>query len=142
MVHATGAQRASVKLHATLVANVLRLPMSFFYVTPTGRLLARFSNDFNQVDQRLPINFRQIIPSTGRVRCSGTPLQQAIYIFLFFFSSLFVLFASFLALFCFVSYFFVITNALTYTTLDKITTDTGEGRKLHRFQFMCPISTT
>ena len=37
-------------LHANLLANVLRLPVSFFDRTPTGRILNRFSHDIDQID--------------------------------------------------------------------------------------------
>jgi ABC-type multidrug transport system fused ATPase/permease subunit len=37
----------SKKLHAGLLRNVLRSPMSFFDTTPVGRIVSRFSNDVN-----------------------------------------------------------------------------------------------
>lgn len=66
---AKGTKDASIRLHEYLLHNVLRLPMTFFYITPCGRILARFSNDINTLDTRLPLNLRNVFPSTLRV-CS------------------------------------------------------------------------
>ena len=49
-----GGLRAAVAIHHTLLQNIMRLPMTFFYVNPMGRLLSRFSKDINVVDQNLP----------------------------------------------------------------------------------------
>ena len=40
---AIGALKASKTLHNSMLANVLRSPMSFFDTTPLGRILNRFS---------------------------------------------------------------------------------------------------
>ncbi|XP_044754616.1 multidrug resistance-associated protein 1 isoform X3 [Coccinella septempunctata] len=53
---AKGYTDASQIIHADLLANILHLPMLFFDVTPTGRILARFSADIDTVDMRLPRN--------------------------------------------------------------------------------------
>ncbi|KAF9364357.1 Canalicular multispecific organic anion transporter 2 [Mortierella sp. NVP85] len=45
---------ASKTLHEKLLARVLRLPMSFFDVTPQGRLLNRFSSDISSIDESVP----------------------------------------------------------------------------------------
>eukprot|EP01065_Artemidia_motanka_P023285 TRINITY_DN277_c0_g2_i2.p1 TRINITY_DN277_c0_g2~~TRINITY_DN277_c0_g2_i2.p1 ORF type:complete len:1661 (+),score=534.27 TRINITY_DN277_c0_g2_i2:110-5092(+) len=40
-------------LHERLLRGVMNAPMSFFYVTPTGRLLNRFSQDTYTLDEKL-----------------------------------------------------------------------------------------
>jgi ABC-type multidrug transport system fused ATPase/permease subunit len=47
---ATIVVKAAKQIHVVLLANVLRLPSSFFDVTPTGRILNRFSHDVDQID--------------------------------------------------------------------------------------------
>ena len=49
-----GGLRAAVILHREFLHTVLRLPMTFFYVNVTGRILSRCSKDINVVDQPLP----------------------------------------------------------------------------------------
>lgn len=44
---------AAAKLHQHLLNNVLRLPMSFFDVNPTGRILSRFSKDIDDIDKTI-----------------------------------------------------------------------------------------
>ncbi|KAF9435261.1 hypothetical protein BGZ76_006616 [Entomortierella beljakovae] len=46
--------RASIVLHDSLLARILRLPMSFFDVTPQGRVLNRFSSDVSDIDEMIP----------------------------------------------------------------------------------------
>lgn len=45
-----GAFAASKLLHENMLWAVLRAPMSFFYKTPQGRILNRFSGDQRVVD--------------------------------------------------------------------------------------------
>lgn len=45
---------AARKLHARMLATVVRAPMSWFHATPQGRLLNRFSKDVETVDSELP----------------------------------------------------------------------------------------
>ncbi|KAI8481948.1 Multidrug resistance-associated protein 5 [Branchiostoma belcheri] len=49
---------ASSRLHKSVFASILRCPMKFFDVTPTGRILNRFSRDLDEVDVRLPLNMQ------------------------------------------------------------------------------------
>ncbi|CAH1263046.1 ABCC5 [Branchiostoma lanceolatum] len=49
---------ASSRLHKSVFASILRCPMNFFDVTPTGRILNRFSRDLDEVDVRLPLNMQ------------------------------------------------------------------------------------
>ena len=56
---ALGGILASRVIHKRLLENILRLPMSFFDTTPSGRILNRFSKDIYTVDELLPrsVNF-------------------------------------------------------------------------------------
>ncbi|AAS54536.2 AGR047Wp [Eremothecium gossypii ATCC 10895] len=58
---------ASVYLHESMLAAVLRAPMSFFETTPIGRILNRFSNDIYKVDELLARTFSQFFANTTRV---------------------------------------------------------------------------
>jgi ABC-type multidrug transport system fused ATPase/permease subunit len=42
--------RASSRMHDKVFRKILRSPMSFFDVTPVGRLLNRFSKDLDEGD--------------------------------------------------------------------------------------------
>ncbi|XP_014836524.1 PREDICTED: multidrug resistance-associated protein 5 [Poecilia mexicana] len=53
--------RASSKLHDQLFHKILRCPMKFFDMTPTGRILNRFSKDMDEVDTRLPFQAEMFI---------------------------------------------------------------------------------
>ncbi|KAF8948883.1 hypothetical protein BGZ47_001607 [Haplosporangium gracile] len=52
--------RASKQLHNMLLNNILRLPMSFFDTTPTGRIINRFSSDIFSIDEKLPWSFHDM----------------------------------------------------------------------------------
>ncbi|XP_048247829.1 multidrug resistance-associated protein 1-like isoform X2 [Haliotis rufescens] len=53
--------RAAGNLHAKMLSNILRSPMSFFDTTPIGRIVNRFSRDVETVDNNLPSLLRQWI---------------------------------------------------------------------------------
>ncbi|GBB84403.1 hypothetical protein RclHR1_00110036 [Rhizophagus clarus] len=48
-----GSLRASRKLHEDLLHRVMRAPLRFFDTTPVGRILNRFSRDFEDIDSTL-----------------------------------------------------------------------------------------
>ncbi|KAL1513309.1 hypothetical protein ABEB36_002731 [Hypothenemus hampei] len=49
--------KASTTLHNNMFSKIINAPMRFFTVNPSGRILNRFSNDMNQVDEYLPTVF-------------------------------------------------------------------------------------
>lgn len=61
LVMVNGTMRASWDLNRDMLMNILRSPMSFFDVTPVGRILNRFSKDIDMIDVMLPMNLRNYI---------------------------------------------------------------------------------
>lgn len=57
IVPAFGGLIAATLLHLVLLDNLMRAPLSFYDVTPVGRLLSRFSKDIETVDDTLPRTF-------------------------------------------------------------------------------------
>ncbi|NXH94045.1 MRP2 protein, partial [Pachycephala philippinensis] len=86
MLSAQGAMRASRVMHQQLLSNILRVPMSFFDTTPTGRIVNRFAKDIFTVDETIPMSFRSwlscfmAIISTLIVICLATPFFAAVII--------------------------------------------------------------
>ncbi|EDS36467.1 multidrug resistance protein 2 [Culex quinquefasciatus] len=56
-----GTWQAAVNLHISLLAAVLRLPLTFYDITPTGRILARFSKDIDVLDNTLPMTVSELV---------------------------------------------------------------------------------
>uniref|UniRef100_A0A182X349 ABC-type glutathione-S-conjugate transporter n=1 Tax=Anopheles quadriannulatus TaxID=34691 RepID=A0A182X349_ANOQN len=71
-----GTWRAAKHLHATLLQAVLRLPIAFFDITPTGRILGRFSKDVDILDNTLPIT----VVATLVVISISTPIFAAVIV--------------------------------------------------------------
>ncbi|KAH7349425.1 metal resistance protein YCF1 [Plectosphaerella cucumerina] len=57
---------ASRKLHERMANAIFRSPMSFFDVTPTGRILNRFSSDIYKVDEVLARTFNMLFVNVAR----------------------------------------------------------------------------
>ncbi|KAI8300472.1 Metal resistance protein YCF1 [Colletotrichum sp. SAR11_240] len=57
---------ASRKLHEAMANAIFRSPMSFFDVTPTGRILNRFSSDIYRVDEVLARTFNMLFVNVAR----------------------------------------------------------------------------
>uniref|UniRef100_A0A8C5TS46 Canalicular multispecific organic anion transporter 1 n=1 Tax=Malurus cyaneus samueli TaxID=2593467 RepID=A0A8C5TS46_9PASS len=86
LLSARGAMRASRIMHQQLLSNILRVPMSFFDTTPTGRIVNRFAKDIFTVDETIPMSFRSwlncfmAIISTLLVICLATPFFALVII--------------------------------------------------------------
>ena len=52
---------AAVSLHRRLLARVIVKPASFFDVTPSGRIVNRFSRDAFSVDDPLPFHLNILL---------------------------------------------------------------------------------
>ena len=59
--------KASQKLHDDLSDRVLRAPVAFFDVTPTGRILNRFAADMDKIDLELTQSISQGIATIFNV---------------------------------------------------------------------------
>jgi ABC-type multidrug transport system fused ATPase/permease subunit len=53
-----GGIRASMHLHTTMLAKILKVPLAFFSENPSGRILNRFAQDIDKLDSTLPITVR------------------------------------------------------------------------------------
>ncbi len=75
-----GTLNASAQMHETMLARIMRAPMSFFDTTPLGRVLNRFSKDVDIVDVTVPVNLRMltnqalIVGGTLVVICYALPI--------------------------------------------------------------------
>ena len=49
--------RVATKLHDDMLTRILRAPISFFDITPVGRIMNRFSKEQNSVDFMLTIDY-------------------------------------------------------------------------------------
>ncbi|CAL8146550.1 unnamed protein product [Orchesella dallaii] len=54
LVLAKGTLKSSNVLHSQMLARIMRAPLSFFEVTPLGRIVNRFSRDVDSMDNILP----------------------------------------------------------------------------------------
>uniref|UniRef100_A0A182PLM5 Multidrug resistance-associated protein 1 n=1 Tax=Anopheles epiroticus TaxID=199890 RepID=A0A182PLM5_9DIPT len=81
-----GTWQAAKHLHATLLQAVLRLPIAFFDITPTGRILGRFSKDVDILDNTLPITVSELnycffeVVATLVVISISTPIFAAVIV--------------------------------------------------------------
>jgi ATP-binding cassette subfamily C (CFTR/MRP) protein 1 len=51
------AMNASVSIHDQMVKRIIRAPMGYFERTPIGRIMNRFTNDINKIDNSIPGTF-------------------------------------------------------------------------------------
>ncbi|XP_071604685.1 ATP-binding cassette sub-family C member 2 [Heliangelus exortis] len=58
LLSSRGAMWASRVMHHQLLSNIMRVPMSFFDTTPTGRIVNRFAKDIFTIDETIPTSFR------------------------------------------------------------------------------------
>uniref|UniRef100_A0A915DK60 Multidrug resistance-associated protein 1 n=1 Tax=Ditylenchus dipsaci TaxID=166011 RepID=A0A915DK60_9BILA len=70
IIMALGMVRAGNLLHEGMLKNLLRSPMSFFDVTPLGRILNRFGKDVDLVDTRVPGTFLNFVGCTVMSICT------------------------------------------------------------------------
>ncbi|XP_066266620.1 ATP-binding cassette sub-family C member 5-like [Branchiostoma lanceolatum] len=61
---------ASSSMHDSVFASIFRCPMKFFDVTPTGRILNRFSRDLDEIDVRLPLTMQLFLDNVWVVLAS------------------------------------------------------------------------
>ncbi|XP_069720119.1 ATP-binding cassette sub-family C member 2 [Phaenicophaeus curvirostris] len=86
LLSARGSKRASRVMHQQLLSNILRVPMSFFDTTPTGRIVNRFAKDIFTIDETIPMSFRSWLScfmgiiSTLIMICLATPFFALIII--------------------------------------------------------------
>jgi ABC-type multidrug transport system fused ATPase/permease subunit len=58
--------KTATAVHDASLAMVLRCPLGWFDITPIGRILNRFSEDVNSVDERLPMVFEMFMLTSCR----------------------------------------------------------------------------
>ncbi|KAF9900251.1 Canalicular multispecific organic anion transporter 2 [Linnemannia zychae] len=80
--------QASKTIHNRLITRVLRLPMSFFDTTPTGRIVNRFSSDMAAIDSQLPEECNDLMAFTTLIGASLMVIAYSTPAFLFFFPPL------------------------------------------------------
>nr|CAD7403901.1 unnamed protein product [Timema cristinae] len=71
-----GALKAAKILHETLIMNVMKIPVSFFDVTPIGRILNRFSKDVDTLDNVLPNCLRSWVACLYGSLFDTTPIRR------------------------------------------------------------------
>lgn len=66
---------AAMKMHQKMLYGIIRAPMSFFDTTPTGRVLARFSGDIEDVESDLAPDLLGIVDCIFEVisQCCVSP---------------------------------------------------------------------
>eukprot|EP00392_Amoebophrya_sp_AT5.2_P010444 g10504.t1 len=69
--------KASVFMHEKMLTSLLNAPLSFFDITPTGRILNRFLQDMQNIDNYVPTVITQQVQNTL------TMLTQLILIFVY-----------------------------------------------------------
>ncbi|XP_077982708.1 ATP-binding cassette sub-family C member 9-like [Glandiceps talaboti] len=84
---------AAKRLHIGLIRNIIKAPMRFFDTTPVGRVLNRFSNDTQTIDQRLWQTISQMCISGFHLLSAIVVNVVVVPIFAVFFIPIFIAFA-------------------------------------------------
>lgn len=71
---------AAMILHQKLLYGIIRAPISFFDTTPTGRVLARFSSDINEVDIDLPAVAIGVVYCIFEVNSNANMCLRVVYL--------------------------------------------------------------
>ena len=87
------------RLHDRLFDRVIRAPMAFFDVTPSGEVLSRFSRDLDEIDTRLPQLADQFGTFTSLILLTVGIISIIFPYFLIVFGVIFVVFVKFLRFF-------------------------------------------
>ena len=66
--------RVAKALHESMIKKIMRAPISFFDVTPAGRIMNRFSKEINSVDTTTKQHGHS--KSSDRCRGAGNPNIQ------------------------------------------------------------------
>lgn len=69
-------------VHERMARRVMKAPMNFFERTPVGRIMNRFSNDINKVDDALPRSFNMFMGTILKTGMTFAVVVLAIPIFL------------------------------------------------------------
>ncbi|KAI7862036.1 P-loop containing nucleoside triphosphate hydrolase protein [Spinellus fusiger] len=77
-----GALKASRSLYLMLLRRVLRAPLRFFDTTPIGRILNRFSKDFETIDSSIPNDMMHFTVQTLMVTSSVVVVSSVMPTFL------------------------------------------------------------
>lgn len=67
LLYNTRMVRATGKMHAGMLTNVLKAPMLFFDTTPVGRIINRFARDVDVMDFNLPMSIRMSMQGVGNL---------------------------------------------------------------------------
>lgn len=68
LTYVYGTLKSAQRLFFYTLVNIFKVPMSFYYVTPIGRILARFSQDVDAVDNDLRKTFKKWMADSFLVR--------------------------------------------------------------------------
>ncbi|XP_030369087.1 multidrug resistance-associated protein 1-like isoform X1 [Scaptodrosophila lebanonensis] len=82
LAYSLGCLKCSRTLHNTLLHYNLRWPMELFDTTPLGRIVNRFSNDIDVIDNSLPQNIRGVLSQAIMVLATLSVISLATPVFL------------------------------------------------------------